>query len=93
LLTSVDFIHNSSIAQSNSQRGCFEDENIMTTKMKIRAALMAGGIMFFLNLLVEWLFNRELVGEDYLISVVAGIFVTLLVFLLLRHLTDHSKKD
>ena len=54
---------------------------------------MAGGIMFFLNLLVEWLFNRELVGEDYLISVVAGIFVTLLVFLLLRHLTDHSKKD
>ena len=65
----------------------------MTTKMKIRAALVAGGIMFCLNLLVEWLVNRELVREDYLISVVAGIVVTLLVFLLLRHLTDRSNKN
>jgi multisubunit Na+/H+ antiporter MnhB subunit len=65
----------------------------MPLKSRIRAALAAGVCMLLLNLLVEWLLNRELVRADFLISVVAGALVMLIVFLLLRHLPKKGSKN
>ena len=69
-----------------------KDKNSMPLKSRVRAALIAGACVFGLNMLVEWLLNRELVRTDFVISVVAGFFITLMVFLLLRHLPERDRK-
>ncbi|MCL2281379.1 MAG: hypothetical protein FWC25_01800 [Dehalococcoidia bacterium] len=63
----------------------------MPIKSRLRIALAAGACVFILNLLVEWLLNRELVKPDFLISVLAGVFVILVVFLLLRHVPKRDQ--
>jgi len=65
----------------------------MPLKSRVRAALIAGAFMLFANLLVAWLFSRELIRADFLISVVAGALVSAIVFLLLRHLPERDRKN
>jgi len=65
----------------------------MPIRARLLIALIAGAGMVLLNLLAEWLLNRELVRTDFLISVLAGVFVMLIVFLLLRHLPDRYRKN
>ena len=65
----------------------------MPIRTRLQIALIAGAGMILLNLLAEWLLNRELVMTDFLISAPAGVFVMLIVFLLLRHLPDRYRKN
>jgi hypothetical protein len=56
----------------------------MGKKKLALSAFAAGMLVIVLNLLAEWLINHGLVAADYLISVIAGVLTTLVIFLLFR---------
>ncbi len=56
----------------------------MSKKKLALSAAVAGLLVIILNLLAERLINGRLVAADYLISVTAGVLVTLVIFLLFR---------
>jgi uncharacterized membrane protein len=56
----------------------------MSKKKMALSAAVAGLLVIWLNLLAEWLINGSLVTADYLISVIAGVLIALVIFLLFR---------